>query len=34
MDHQVFAEMLGNYGEFLGAIAVVVTPGYLALQVR
>ncbi len=34
MDHQAFAEMLGNYGEFFGAIAVVVTLGYLALQVR
>lgn len=34
MDHQAFAEMLGNYGEFVGAIAVVVTLGYLAVQVR
>jgi len=25
---------LGNYGEFLGAVAVVVTLGYLAVQVR
>jgi len=34
MDHQVFAELLGNYGEFIGAIAVVVTLGYLAVQVK
>ena len=34
MDHQAFAEMLGNYGEFIGAIAVVVTLGYLAVQIR
>ena len=26
--------MLGNYGEFIGAIAVLVTLFYLALQVR
>ncbi len=34
MDHQAFAQMLGNYGEFLGAIAVVATLGYLAVQIR
>ena len=34
MDHQAFAELLGNYGEFVGAIAVVVTLGYLAVQIR
>jgi hypothetical protein len=34
MDHQAFAQLLGNYGEFVGAIAVVVTLVYLALQVR
>jgi hypothetical protein len=34
MDHQAFAQLLGNYGEFLGAIAVFVTLGYLAIQVR
>jgi len=34
MDHQAFAQLLGNYGEFLGAIAVVVTLIYLAIQVR
>ena len=33
MDHQAIAEMLGNYGEFLGAIAVVATLAYLAVQV-
>ena len=34
MDHQAFAQLLGNYGEFVGAIAVVVTLFYLAVQVR
>ena len=34
MDHQAIAAMLGSYGEFFGAIAVVVTLGYLAYQVR
>jgi len=34
MDHQAIAQLLGNYGEFLGAIAVVVTLGYLAVQIR
>jgi hypothetical protein len=34
MDHQMFAEMLGNYGEFVGAIAVVATLVYLAVQVK
>jgi hypothetical protein len=34
MDHQAFAQLLGNYGEFFGAIAVVATLIYLALQVR
>ena len=34
MDHQAFAQLLGNYGEFIGAIAVVVTLVYLAAQVR
>ena len=34
MDHQAIAQLLGNYGEFVGAIAVVVTLGYLAAQVR
>jgi len=34
MDHQAFAELLGNYGEFVGAIAVVATLFYLALQVK
>jgi len=34
MDHQEFAQLLGNYGEFVGAIAVVATLGYLALQIR
>ena len=34
MDHQGFAQLLGNYGEFVGAIAVVATLGYLAVQIR
>jgi hypothetical protein len=34
MDHQAFAQLLGNYGEFFGAIAVVVTLIYLAGQLR
>ena len=34
MDHQIFAQLLGNYGEFVGAIAVVVTLVYLARQIR
>jgi len=34
MDHQAFAQLLGNYGEFVGSIAVVATLGYLAVQIR
>ena len=34
MDHQIVAQLLGNYGEFVGAIAVVATLGYLAFQIR
>ena len=34
MDQQAFAQLLGNYGEFVGAIAVVATLVYLAVQVR
>lgn len=34
MDHQAFAQLLGNYGEFVGALAVVATLAYLAIQVR
>ncbi len=34
MDHQAIAEILGNYGEFVGAIGVVVTLGYLSVQIR
>ena len=34
MDHQAFAQMLGNFGEFVAAIAVVVTLFYLALHIR
>ena len=34
MDHQGFAQLLGNYGEFIGAVAVVATLAYLAIQVR
>jgi len=34
MDHQAFAQMLGNYGEFVGAIGVIATLVYLAAQIR
>ena len=34
MDHQAFAQLLGNYGEFIGAVAVVITLIYLAAQIR
>jgi hypothetical protein len=34
MDHQAFAQLLGNYGEFVGAIAVLATLAYLSVQVR
>ena len=34
MDHQATAQLLGGYGEFVGAIAVVLTLGYLAIQIR
>jgi hypothetical protein len=34
MDLVTIAQMLGNFGEFVGAIAVVATLGYLAVQVR
>ena len=34
MDHPTFAQLLGNYGEFVGAIAVVATLAYLAVQIR
>jgi hypothetical protein len=34
MDHQAIAQLLGSYGEFVGALAVVATLAYLAIQVR
>jgi hypothetical protein len=34
MDHQSFAQLLGNYGEFVGAIAVVITLVFVGIQVR
>ena len=34
MELQATAEILGNFGEFVAAIAVVVTLGYLAVQIR
>ena len=34
MDHQAFAQLLGNYGEFFGSVAVVATLIYLSIQVR
>ncbi len=29
-----FSQLLGNYGEFVGAIAIVITLAYLAIQIR
>lgn len=34
MDLASTAQLLGNFGEFLGAIAVFVTLAYLTIQVR
>ena len=34
MDHVTFAQLLGNYGEFVGSLGVVATLFYLAIQVR
>ncbi len=34
MDIHVTAQLLGNFGEFIGAIVVVVTLFYLSVQVR
>ena len=34
MDFMSTAQLLGNVGEFVGAIAVVATLGYLAIQIR
>ena len=34
MDLMSTAQLLGNFGEFFGAIAVVATLGYLAVQIR
>ena len=34
MDHATLAQLLGNYGEFIGALAVVGTLVYLAAQIR
>ena len=34
MLYEVITQLLGNFGEFVGAIAVVVTLVYLAVQVR
>lgn len=34
MDYIALSELLGNYGEFIGSIAVVVTLIYLIVQVR
>jgi len=34
MDQLTVAQLLGNYGEFVGAIAVVATLMYLAVQIR
>ncbi len=34
MDHQAIAQLLGNYGEFIGSIVVLATLVYLVIQVR
>ena len=34
MEHQAFAQLLGSYGEFVGAVAVVITLIYLTKQIR
>ena len=34
MDFYSAAQLLGNFGEFFGAIAVVATLGYLTVQIR
>jgi len=34
MDHLTIAQLLGNYGEFVGSVGVVVTLFYLAVQIR
>ncbi len=34
MELQATAQLLGNFGEFIGAIAVVATLGYVAVQIR
>ena len=34
MDHQAFAQLVGNYGEFIGAVAVALTLIYLSVQIR
>lgn len=34
MDHEAIAQLLGSYGEFVGAIAVVLTLAYLAVQIK
>jgi len=34
MDHQAFAQLLGNYGEFIGSLGIVVSLVYLAIQIR
>jgi hypothetical protein len=34
MEHQVFAQLLGNYGEFVGAITMVATLVFVGVEVR
>lgn len=34
MEHQEFAQLLGSYGEFVAAIAVVAALVYRAVQIR
>jgi hypothetical protein len=34
VDIETLSQVLGNFGEFVGAVAVVITIAYLAIQVR
>lgn len=34
MDLMQTVELLGNFGEFVGAIAIIITLVYLAVQIR
>ena len=34
MDHQAFAQLLGNFGEFFGALLLVGSLMYIGVQVK